>query len=335
LLLSFPYGSSKKVVVDILGNVHGADEPFVLPSVPPQEQAPTTAEGVAGSVQARSKLRVGCLWVSFAVAGFFGLISVVALFITGLAIPRGSALQEITEEEIGGVGVAILSVALLALFGLFCVVLAQRRGRAAIIWGISLVTALVLGAVILVPRVDLGELMRNTLGILAPTPATAPALVPGSTVTVMLTDPDSPSLTYTATPRPTPTKMPTSIATPLPVEVTFDTIGNYQIGQQVILVGRIALMSSTTCSLQTCGLLLENPAKLSQKMTIFVTVGTNPNQMKPLPDPYTKSDIQVYLNDGSVAVVNYRIRITGRVCTTESNEPCISDIVKIELFQVK
>jgi hypothetical protein len=145
----------------------------------------------------------------------------------------------------------------------------------------------------------------------------------------------STTLTSTKTPRPTPTKMPTSTATPMPVEVTFDTIGNYPTGQQVILVGRIALMSSTTCGLQTCGLLLENPAKPSQKMTIFVTVGTNPNQMKPLPDNYTKSDIQVYLNDGSVAVVNYRIRITGRVCTTSSNEPCISDIVKIELFQVK
>jgi hypothetical protein len=119
------------------------------------------------------------------------------------------------------------------------------------------------------------------------------------------------------------------------VEVTFDTIGDYPTGQQVILVGRITLMSNTTCSLQTCGLLLENPAKPSQKMTIFVTVGTNPNQMKPLPDNYTKSDIQVYLNDGSVAVVYYRIRVTGRVCTTKSNELCISDIVKIELFQVK
>jgi hypothetical protein len=121
----------------------------------------------------------------------------------------------------------------------------------------------------------------------------------------------------------------------MPVDVTFDTISNYPSGQLIILVGRIALMSGTTCSSQSCGLLLENPDKPSQNMTIFVTVGNNPNQMKPLPDPYTKSDIQVYLNDGSIAVVYYRIRVTGRVCTTKSNEPCISDITKIELFQVK
>jgi hypothetical protein len=145
----------------------------------------------------------------------------------------------------------------------------------------------------------------------------------------------STTLTSTNTPQPTPIEMATSSAPPVPVEVTFDTIGNYPTGQLVILVGRIALMSGTTCSLQTCGLLLENPDKPSQKMTIFITVGTNPNQMKLLPDNYTKSDIQVYLNDGSVAVVYYRVRVTGRVCITSSDEPCISDIVKIELFQLK
>jgi hypothetical protein len=145
----------------------------------------------------------------------------------------------------------------------------------------------------------------------------------------------SPSLTSTVTVLPTSVNIPASTASLSPVEVTFDTIGDYPTGQVVIFVGRIASISSTTCSLQTCSLLLENPAKPSQKMTIFVTVGSNPNQMKPLLDNYTKSDIQVYLNDGSVAVVNYRIRVTGKVCTTSSDEPCISDIDRIELFQVK
>ena len=33
LLLAFPYGPRDKVVVDALGNVRGADEPLVPPSV--------------------------------------------------------------------------------------------------------------------------------------------------------------------------------------------------------------------------------------------------------------------------------------------------------------
>ena len=138
-----------------------------------------------------------------------------------------------------------------------------------------------------------------------------------------------------ATLRPTPTRTPSPTATPMPVEVTFDNISDYPTGQLVILVGRLALMSSTKCTSQYCGLLLENPAKPSQNMTIFVSIGTSPNQMKPLPDPYTKSDIQVILDDGTIAVVGYRIRITGRVCTTTSDNTCISDIEKIELFQIK
>jgi hypothetical protein len=135
------------------------------------------------------------------------------------------------------------------------------------------------------------------------------------------------------TPTPTRTQMPAS--TPLPVEVTFDTIGNYPAGHLVILVGRLAMTSSIRCCLSECGLLLENPARTSQTITIFVTVGFKPNQMKSLPDQYTKSDIQVQLNDGTFAVVGYRIRVTGKVCSSTSKEPCISEIMKIELFQVK
>ena len=93
------------------------------------------------------------------------------------------------------------------------------------------------------------------------------------------------------------------------------------------------MFSSTYCN-HTCGLLLENPANTSQKVTIFVMVGSEINQMKPLPDPYTKGDIQLRLDDSTLAVIGYRIRVTGRVCSTTENEPCINNITKIELFQV-
>ncbi|MGZ9167248.1 MAG: hypothetical protein ACXW4U_18915, partial [Anaerolineales bacterium] len=143
------------------------------------------------------------------------------------------------------------------------------------------------------------------------------------------------AVTVVIQPTPTPTRTQTPASTPLPVEVTFDTIGNYPAGHLVILVGRLVFMNNIECSLSECGLLLENPASPSQTITVFITVGVEPNQMKPLPDQYTKSDIQVQLNDGTFAVVGYRLRVTGKVCSSTSKEPCISDITKIELFQVK
>jgi uncharacterized RDD family membrane protein YckC len=138
----------------------------------------------------------------------------------------------------------------------------------------------------------------------------------------------------TATLQPSSTPMPTQTPTPLPVEVDFDTLKNYAVGYPVILVGRLTLFSSTTCN-DTCGLLLENPDNPIQKTTIFVPVGDGNNQMKPLPDSFTNKDIQVRLDDGTLAVIGYRIRVTGHVCETTEGESCISDISKMELFQVK
>ena len=138
----------------------------------------------------------------------------------------------------------------------------------------------------------------------------------------------------TRTPTRTPAKTPTRTPTPMPVEIDFDTIGSYPVRSRVILVGRLSMMSRTYCN-YTCGLLLENPANPSQKITIFVNVGDGPNQMIPLPDPYTKADIQVGLDDGTYAVIGFRIRVTGRICETTGGSPCISDIMKIELFQLE
>jgi len=153
---------------------------------------------------------------------------------------------------------------------------------------------------------------------------------PRADAIIQLTDTRQP----TETTRPTATTQPTQTPIPQPLEVDFDTLGEQPVGQPVILVGRLTLFASTFCS-DTCGLLLENPGNPSQKVTIFVPVGDGNNQMKSLPDSYTKSDIQVRLDDGTLAVIGYRMRVTGRVCSTTADEPCINNISKIELFQVE
>ncbi len=143
--------------------------------------------------------------------------------------------------------------------------------------------------------------------------------------------------TPTQTPTPTPTHRPTRTATPLPLEITFDTLEDYPVGQQVILHGQLVMFGGTYCDTD-CGMLLANPTKTSQKITIFVTLGesrenTLPNQMRPLPDPYTKKDIQVRLDDGTYAGIGSRIIVTGSICETTDGDVCIHDILKIEVWK--
>jgi hypothetical protein len=139
----------------------------------------------------------------------------------------------------------------------------------------------------------------------------------------------------TQTPLPSATPLPSSTATPVPVEVTFDSIGDYDVDRLVILIGRLVLTSNINCRGDECGLLLENPADTAQKIAIFITAGDEPNQLKPVPETYTKGDIKVRLDDGTYALVGYRLRVTGRVCKTTDGDACIDSIRKVELYQVK
>ncbi len=143
--------------------------------------------------------------------------------------------------------------------------------------------------------------------------------------------------TNTRKPIPTRTPFPSRTPTPAPIEITFDNIGDFPTGRLVILRGQLVMFSSTICDTD-CGMLLANPFDTSQKITIFVTLGesrqnTLPNQMRPLPDPYSKSDIQVRLDDGTYAGISSRVIVTGRICKTTDGDPCISDIIKIEAWK--
>lgn len=137
-----------------------------------------------------------------------------------------------------------------------------------------------------------------------------------------------------ASTRKPPTPVPTRTSTPAPVTVTFDTIGSYPVGRLVILSGILEMFKSTYCGTE-CGLLLAENSGSENKITIFVRVAAkdvepSPNQMKALPDPFSKWDVIVCLNDGTLAYIDNRITVTGHVCKTTDGDPCISDIIKIE-----
>lgn len=131
-----------------------------------------------------------------------------------------------------------------------------------------------------------------------------------------------------------PTPIPTRTPTPRPVEITFDTIGTYPEGRLVILSGILEMFSSTYCG-NECGLALSEDSYSDNTITIFVKVAKegvepSPNQMKALPNPFSKWDIIICLNDGTLAYIDNRITVTGKICRRTDGEPCISSIIKIE-----
>jgi hypothetical protein len=143
-----------------------------------------------------------------------------------------------------------------------------------------------------------------------------------------------PTRTPTITPTSTPTLIPTRTSTPAPVIATFDMIGTYPEGQLVTLSGFLEMFKSTYCDSE-CGLLLSEYSGSDNKITIFVRVAQqgvdpSPNQMKALPNPYSQWDIVICLNDGTNAYIGNRITVTGKICKTTSDNPCISNIIKIE-----
>jgi hypothetical protein len=174
----------------------------------------------------------------------------------------------------------------------------------------------ILGILILLAGVCLvgGIIMSSNLTAAAPTPPRPTPII--------------------ASTRQPPTQVPTRTSTPAPVTVTFDTIGSYPVGRLVILSGILEMFKSTYCGTE-CGLLLAENSSSENKITIFVRVAAKgveppPNQMKALPDPFSKWDVIVCLNDGMLAYIDNRITVTGHICKTTDGDPCISDIIKIE-----
>lgn len=140
-----------------------------------------------------------------------------------------------------------------------------------------------------------------------------------------------------ASTRQPPTLVPTRTSTPAPVTVTFDTLGTYPVGRLVILSGILEMFKSTYCGTE-CGLLLSENSGSENKITIFVRVAAkgeepSPNQMKALPNPFSKWDVIVCLNDGTLAYIGNRITVTGKICKTTAGDLCISNIIKIEKEQ--
>jgi hypothetical protein len=185
--------------------------------------------------------------------------------------------------------------------------------------GVKLVTIIALCAALIGACLMIGILARPKISAFLATDTPRPTRTP------------SPTRTQTAT----PTQTSTHTSTPMPVEVTFDTIGDYPTGTRVSMTGVLVFFSSTHCGYE-CGLLLAEYLNSPKKITIFVRVAEAgvdpvPNQMKALPENFGQWDIRVRLNNGDYALVGQRITVIGRVTETTSGNPAISDITRIDL----
>ncbi|MBN1401453.1 MAG: LysM peptidoglycan-binding domain-containing protein [Anaerolineae bacterium] len=135
---------------------------LVLASLPSTSGKP----GVAPESGARK----GCFWVALCGAAFFVLLFLITMWTTVSDHARGVT----TAKLAGGLYVAILSWLALLLLGLIVILLAQRKGLVALLWGASLIGALAIGAVVVTPRIDPQELKSTLLGTRVPTPRPTP-----------------------------------------------------------------------------------------------------------------------------------------------------------------
>jgi hypothetical protein len=130
---------------------------------------------------------------------------------------------------------------------------------------------------------------------------------------------------FSSSVQPTPTRLPASIpallptSTPLPTDIpivslTIDEVCDHGEGK-VETVGYLYLPPSVIVIGTTYHIyLVKDPQAAFTKenaIEILVKEGNGPNEMKPLPDNFTNSDLQVNTEDGSVATAGTQVRITA------------------------
>ena len=102
---------------------------------------------------------------------------------------------------------------------------------------------------------------------------------------------------------------------------------------KVVIEGYLKLSSSTHCEEQ-CNLFLLDYLNSENTLVIFITLnrgeGTaQPNQMEKLPADYWDLDLDVRLDNGERVSGYSPVRLTGNVCRTTTDKPCL-EVTRIE-----
>ncbi|MFC2029004.1 hypothetical protein ACFLTX_03650, partial [Chloroflexota bacterium] len=127
------------------------------------------------------------------------------------------------------------------------------------------------------------------------------------------------------------TKTPTATTTPTPtpVYVDLENVCSF-IKSRVSVHGILSLSAWTSCIGSACFITLDSPADSDfGGIFIYVHVGSEPNQMEPLPSSYTMDDLRVHTNNGRMAVAGDEVIVSGKV--RDLKNPCDISVDTIEL----
>lgn len=116
-----------------------------------------------------------------------------------------------------------------------------------------------------------------------------------------------------------PTDTPTPASTTTPISIPFENVCSY-IGSRVTVTGRLTVSVWTSCIGKSCSITLDTIDESDFGIYLYITVGSQANQMEPLPSPYTYDDLKVWTDDGRMAVYGDEIIVTGKV--GELRDPC-------------
>ena len=118
------------------------------------------------------------------------------------------------------------------------------------------------------------------------------------------------------------------------VMITFETINQYKDGTNITLEGYLDLYSSFKTESNTSCVRLRD-IKSESGISVWIQhrdygKDSEPNRMKPLLLLYKKSDLVVWLNNGTQVGFGARVKITGKLRFTKNGEPYINRVIKIE-----
>jgi hypothetical protein len=116
-----------------------------------------------------------------------------------------------------------------------------------------------------------------------------------------------------------PTDTPTPAPTTTSIIIPFEDVCSY-VGRRVTVTGRLTVSAWTSCIGNSCFITLDSTEESDFGIFLYIKVGSEANQMEPLPSPYTFDDLKVWTDDGKIAVYDDVVTVTGMV--GELREPC-------------
>lgn len=118
------------------------------------------------------------------------------------------------------------------------------------------------------------------------------------------------------------------VSWPPPTNAEVATVCSLPVGAWVRLTGEVRLPSFVFELNGRYRLNLQTPDGAESDVEVAVLLGDEPNQMQPLPESATATDLQILLDDGTAVANGAVLQIVGRVAETDE-DGCLIDAVQL------